>query len=326
MADLVHTLPFNRVSDSGRDALENVILVDAEYNEIVDSYNQAMRSYLETDQLFNQFQWSYFELCRLAPCDRGDFLTDEFQYGKFDPRTVANGAFGNFISAARNAIDKMDAVAGDYFGGRKSKGYLTFKKLPSSWIDRGGLYVLMYELRNPIQHGQTVVSVVPELGRYRLRLDLDQLADLHLFNTSKKLTSFISRALSAIRGIDPEGSPFLCFRYSNMLYHELVIELYSHFLKCVQPHVRMVNSQLRAMLSEHKEFVGQIEHNEFVAYSHGDRIHVVENLEIDGLKSIRTRGKEVDKMLTEARKTVAFEQRHSTVINPVCSVLSNLML
>ena len=66
MADLVHTLPFNRVSDSGRDALENVILVDAEYNEIVDSYNQAMRSYLETDQLFNQFQWSYFELCRLA--------------------------------------------------------------------------------------------------------------------------------------------------------------------------------------------------------------------------------------------------------------------
>lgn len=88
----------------------------------------------------------------------------------------------------------------------------------------------------------------------------------------------------------------------------------------------MVNSQLRAMLSEHKEFVGQIEHNEFVAYSHGDRIHVVENLEIDGLKSIRTRGKEVDKMLAEARKTVAFEQRHSTVINPVCSVLSNLML
>lgn len=119
MADLVHTLPFNRVSDSGRDALENVILVDAEYNEIVDSYNQAMRSYLETDQLFNQFQWSYFELCRLAPCDRGDFLTDEFQYGKFDPRTVTNGAFGNFISAARNAIDKMDAVAGDYFGGEK---------------------------------------------------------------------------------------------------------------------------------------------------------------------------------------------------------------
>lgn len=326
MADLVHTLPFSKVSNSGRIALENVTLVDAAHIEIVDSYNRAMRSYLETDQLFNQFQWSYFELCRLAPCDRGDFLTDEFQYGKFDPRTVANGAFGNFISAARNAIDKMDAVAGDCYGGRKSEGYLSFKKLSSSWCDRGGLYVLMYELRNPIQHGQTVVSVIPELGRYRLRLDLDQIADLHLFNTSKKLTSFIARASSAIRGIDSEGSPFLCFRYSNMLYRELVIELYSHFLKCVQPHVRTVNSQLKSMLSEHNEFVGQNGHNKFVAYSLGDRIHVVENLEVDGLKLIRARGKEVDKMLAETRRTVVFEQRHNAAINPVCSVLSNLML
>ena len=32
----------------------------------------------------------------------------------------------------------------------------------------------MYELRNPVQHGQTVVSVVSESGRARLRFDLNQ--------------------------------------------------------------------------------------------------------------------------------------------------------
>lgn len=325
MADLVHTLPFNRVSDSGKTVLGAVTRVDAKHIGIVSSYERAMRSYLETDQLFNQFEWCYHELRRLAPCDRGDFLADDFLHDKFGARTVVNGAFGNYISAARNVIDKMDAVMADYYGGRKTKKYLNFKKLPSSWVDRGGLYLLMYELRNPIQHGQTVVSVVVELGHRRLRLDLDQMADLHLFNTSKKLKSFITQTSAAIRNIDPEGSPYLCFRYSNMLYHELVIELYSHFLSCAEPHVRIVNSQLKTMIAKHKEFVGQNEHVKFVAYDIDDKTHIVDGLEVDGLKLICRRGKEIDKLLAEAKKMVATERRHNAVIDPVCAALGHLL-
>lgn len=162
MADLTHYIPYSKVSKSGNAAISDVTQLKDDYIEIAKSYSHTMRSYFETYQLFDQFCWSYRELIRLAPCDRNGRLSDDFQPGKFSARTVVNGAFGNFISAARNVIDKMQAVMDDYCGGRKSKGYLEYWKLPSSWFDQGGVYVFMYELRNPVQHGQTVVSVVPE--------------------------------------------------------------------------------------------------------------------------------------------------------------------
>lgn len=309
MADLTHYIPSSKISESGNAALSNVTWLKDDYIEIAKSYSHTMRSYFETYQLFDQFCWSYRELIRLAPCNRNDQLSDDFQPGKFSARTVVNGAFGNFISTARNVIDKMQAVMGDYYDGKESKEYSEYWKLPSSWFDQGGVYVFMYELRNPVQHGQTVVSVVPESGGARLRFDLNQIADPHLFNKSKHLTSFIEHTSDTIRGINPNDPPYLCFRYTNMLFYKLVIELYAHFLKCAKPHIRSARSELNAMLSKHEEFVGWNKQVKFIVYPEGDEAHVLDGLEIDPVKEIRKRSKEVEHLLFDAEKTLKSEKR-----------------
>ena len=61
----------------------------------------------------------------------------------------------------------MQAVMREYDKGSKDELYKDYWKLPSSWYDGGGLYVFMYEIRNPVQHGQTVVSLVKEKRLYQ---------------------------------------------------------------------------------------------------------------------------------------------------------------
>lgn len=167
----------------------------------------------------------------------------------------------------------------------------------------------MYELRNPVQHGQTVVSVVPESGEARLRFDLNQIAGPHLFNKSKHLASFIEHTSDTIRGINPNDPPYLCFRYTNMLFYKLVIELYAHFLKCAKPHIQSVRSELNAMLSKHEEFVGWNKQVKFVVYTEGDETHVLEGLEDDPVKETRKRSREVERLLFDAEKMLKSEKR-----------------
>ena len=167
----------------------------------------------------------------------------------------------------------------------------------------------MYELRNPAQHGQTVVSVVPELEGTRLRLDLNQIADPHLYNKSKKLSSFIEHTSETIRGINPNDPPYLCFRHTNMLFYKLVIELYAHFLKCAEPHIRSTRSELNTMLCEHEELVGWNKQVKFVVYTEGNETHVLDGLEVDPVKEIRKRSKEVNHLLFNAEKMLKSEKR-----------------
>lgn len=78
MADLTHYIPHSKVSKSGNAAISDVTQLKDDYIEIAKSYSHTMRSYFETYQLFDQFCWSYRELIRLAPCDRNDWLSDDF--------------------------------------------------------------------------------------------------------------------------------------------------------------------------------------------------------------------------------------------------------
>lgn len=70
----------------------------------------------------------------------------------------------------------------------------------------------MYEIRNPVQHGQTVVSLARENGLTRVRFDLDQIADMRDYNTSTKLRSFLSKSISLMKEQDSSCCPYLCFR------------------------------------------------------------------------------------------------------------------
>ena len=204
-------------------ALSKIEYLEGDSATKVKEYDGVVRSLWEVNQLYEQFRWNYGELRRLVPCDRFDFLPDGFTSGGFGERTVVNAAFGNYVSAARGLVDRMQAVMRDYDRGSVKELYKNYWKLPSTWYDRGGLYVFMYEIRNPVQHGQTVVSLVRENGLIRVRFDLDQIADMRDYNTSPKLRAFLNKSISIMKERDSSGCPYLCFRYTNMKYQELYL-------------------------------------------------------------------------------------------------------
>lgn len=94
-----------------------------------------------------------------------------------------------------------------------------------------------------------------------------------------------------------------------MLFYKLVIELYAHFLKCAEPHIRAARSELNAMLGKHEEFVGWNKQVKFVVYPEGDETHVLNELEIDPVKEIRKRRREVEHLVFDTEKTLKSEKR-----------------
>lgn len=94
-----------------------------------------------------------------------------------------------------------------------------------------------------------------------------------------------------------------------MLFYKLVIQLYSHFLKCAKPHIQSARSELNAMLDKHEEFVGWNKQVKFVIYTEGDETHVLDGLEVDPVKEIRKRSKKVNHLLFNAEKMLKAEKR-----------------
>lgn len=95
-----------------------------------------------------------------------------------------------------------------------------------------------------------------------------------------------------------------------MFYYKLVIQLYAHFLKCAKPHIQSARSELNAILSKHEEFVGWNKQVKFVVCPEGGEVHVLDGLEIDPVKEIRKRSREVKHLLSSAEKKLKSEKRH----------------
>lgn len=305
----MHVLPIQSVSAEGCEALSKIELLEGDSVIAVKKYSDVVRSFWEVNQLYEQFRWSYSELRRLVPCDRSDILPDGFASGCFGERTVVNAAFCNYVSAGRGLVDRMQAVMREYDKGSKDELYKGYWKLPSSWYDSGGLYVFMYEIRNPVQHGQTVVSLVKENDAIRVRFDLDQIADMHEYNTSAKLRTFLDRTILKIKERDPSGSPFLCFRYTNMKYNKLLLELFCHFLKYAEPRIRAARRDMDCVLSQHDEAVGSLGGSSFVAYVDGGMAHVFNQIDADPVKQLKEIRLKAERHLKEARNAVAAERR-----------------
>lgn len=309
MADLVHVLPFQSVSAEAQEALSKIEFLVGDSATKVKDYDGVVRSLWEVNQLYEQFRWNYSELRRLVPCNRFDFLPDGFTSGGFGERTVVNAAFGNYVSAARGLVDRMQAVMREYDRGSETELYKDYWKLPSAWYDRGGLYVFMYEIRNPVQHGQTVVSLTRENGLTRVRFDLDQISDMRDYNTSPKLRTFLSKAISIMKERDSSGCPYLCFRYTNMKYQELVLELFCHFLDCAEPRIRAARRDMNKLLSQHGKAVGKLGGYSFVAYRDGDITHVFNEVDVDPVKELKDIRRKARKHLKDVQNAVKAERR-----------------
>ena len=63
------------------------------------------------------------------------------------------------------------------------------------------------------------------------------------------------------------------------------------------------------MLGKHEEFVGWNKQVKFVVYPKEDETHVLNGLEIDPVKEIRKRSREMKHLLFDAEKTLKSEKR-----------------
>ena len=72
LADLVHVLPLQSVSDEAQEALSKIEYLEGDSATKVKEYDGVVRSLWEVNQLYEQFRWNYGELRRLVPCDRSD--------------------------------------------------------------------------------------------------------------------------------------------------------------------------------------------------------------------------------------------------------------
>ena len=73
--------------------------------------------------------------------------------------------------------------------------------------------------------------------------------------------------------------------------------------------MQLVWENLKAVLDNHKEYIGRIENTMFVAYLVGDALHVCDGIENDPLRMIRDRRREVDRLLVDAKSAIDFEKR-----------------
>lgn len=143
----------------------------------------------------------------------------------------------------------------------------------------------------------------------RVRFDLDQIADLRDYNTSPKLRAFLSKSISIMKERDSSGCSYLCFRYTNMKYQELVLKLFCHFLDCAEPRIRAVRRDMKKLLSQHGKAVGKLGGISFVAYRDGDITHVINEVDVDPVKDLKDIRRKAQKHLKDVQNAVTAERR-----------------
>lgn len=94
-----------------------------------------------------------------------------------------------------------------------------------------------------------------------------------------------------------------------MMYQELVLELFCHFLDCAEPRIRAARRDMKKLLSQHGNAVGRLGGFSFVAYLDGDITHVFNEIDVDPVKELKDIRRKAQKHLKVARNTVAAERR-----------------
>lgn len=108
---------------------------------------------------------------------------------------------------------------------------------------------------------------------------------------------------------DSSGCPYFCFRYTNMKYQELVLELFCHFLDCAEPRIRDARRDMKKLLSQHGKAVGKLGGFSFVAYRDGDITHVFNEVDVDPVKELKDIRRKAQKHLKDVQNAVTAERR-----------------
>lgn len=306
----LEVLKYQNVSDELKDAIENGEAVSGDDIAIVRAYQDMTRDWIEVYQLYQLFEWNYQQykkgLCvgcddsvgSLASCTSNDSVG-----------AAVNGYVANYISAGRNLADSMEGILKAETG-KDSFACQRYKQAASEKYDKKQAYYLFYELRNYVQHGQTVVSTYSNGKRLYACFDLGQLREPAHFSAKPKIIASMDKWAYRIDELD--GPIKLSLGHYVEEFNYEIRDLYSSFLSAVQKHIGGVSKSFYRMLSRHPSYVRiGPDGGSFVFYEEGGAIHLVHGIQdrVDG-ESVRKRESLIKKDCRKAKKTLKEWSQH----------------
>lgn len=215
----------------------------------------------------------------------------------------------NYISAGRNLADSMEGILKAETG-KDSFACQRYKQAASEKYDKKQAYYLFYELRNYVQHGQTVASTYGNGKRFYACFDLGQLRESAHFSAKPKIIASMDKWAYRIDELD--GPIKLSIGHYVEEFNYEIRDLYASFLNAIQKHIGGVSKSFYRMLSRCPSYVriGPDE-GSFVFYEEEGTIHLVHGIHdrVDG-ESVRKRESLIKKDCRKVKKILKEWSQH----------------
>lgn len=317
MAGNVQYIRYQNMNENVTRAFHKTPPIGEQGAELALKYAQMTQSINEVHQLYCQYLWNRKQLHHVAPCSVDDYIKETACLtSNADMLVAVNSVATNYISAARNEIDRADVVLRDLVGDQSSD-YIVYRKLISNFYDKT-IYKLMYELRNYMQHGQQVVTVARDSSGLRVWFDLNQLANPLHFKAKSKVVEMLREYTQGIEARNETAEPHFSFRVNLDYFHECVVRQYLSCLKGCRSCVSSLCKEMDALIQANQGCLIQDCGHCYLYFYKDDCIHVVDGLDAPYCNTLTKFIESAKHDYDTAKKIVCHEKRaarHGTDIN-----------
>lgn len=306
----LEVIKYQNVSEELKAVIKNGEMVSGDNVAVVCAYQDVVRDWIEIYQLYKLYSWNYRQYKEgLCVEYDGSVGSAEFNSGKGSIDIEVNGYVANLISAGRNLADSMEAILKAEMGDG-SIMLKKYKQVASRKYDKKQAYYFLYELRNYVQHGQTVVSTRSDGGKVYAYFDLGQLREPAHFSAKAKIAASMTKWAHRIEELN--GPIRLSLGHYVEEYNYEIRDLFLTFLDVIRGQVGCISKQFFRLLKDHPSYVhAGPDGSLFVAYRKGKTIHLVDDIQqrVDG-GSVCERETLVKKDCRKAKKTMKEWNKH----------------
>ncbi len=306
----LEVLSYRNVSEELKDIIENAEMVSGDDVTIACAYQNITRDWIEIYQLYRLFDWNYRQyregLCIGFDGSIGAFESD---HSSDSVGIAINGFVTNYVSAGRNLADSMEGILKADIG-KESVKYKKYKQVASGKYDKKQAYYFLYELRNYVQHGQSVMSTYSDGRKIYASLNLGQLRDPAHFNAKPKIIDSMNKWAYQIE--KDSGPLHLSLGHYVEEYNYEIRDLFLAFLDSIREQLGHISKQFFRMLKEHPSYIQSgFDGSLFVLYKEGETVHLVNIIQdrVDG-RSVCEREALIKKDCRKAKKSMKEWNRH----------------
>lgn len=305
-------LRFENASNELRNAVEEGEAIPFDDMANAKAYSDLCREWEEVRQLYRLFDWNYWQYKNGLCLGYDGSIAEKITASEFDAISIAvNGYVANLISAGRNLADYMDSVLKGETG-KGSESYSRYKKETVRKYEKEQAYYFLYELRNYVQHGQTIVSTYSDGSKVYACFDLGQLSEPMHFSAKEKVKKSIVDWSCRIE--DHGGQTKLSLGNYIEEYNCEIRDLYLSFMDAIKPRMVSVSRSFFKMVDNRPSLICKSPTGDaFVFYIEGDTVHIINGIQrrITGAavsemaKTVRADRKKAKEALREWRRFLA---------------------